>query len=200
MNSKIEMVEQEEEKLTKKKLIIWEVIGWAVIFGFGSLFHFWFEWFPWKPYGWFFAINESMWEHSKLSFWPALIFYTVQYIILRKKNRNLAVAGAISLSIGILFMQAFYYTIVGAFGQETRSLALSLTTFILATIMQQLIHFLILSIKTELEKKRQLIIDIISLVSIVLLIIIIVLFTYIQPELPIFYDDYNGLYGFIPTS
>ena len=200
MNAKVEEIETKLEGLSKRKLIIWEVIGWVVIFGFGSLFHFWYEWFPWKPYGWFFAINESMWEHSKLSFWPALIFYVIQYIVLRKKNNNLAVAGAVSLAVGILFMQAFYYTIVGAFGQETRTLALSLSTYILAVLAQQLTHYFIINIKTDFEQKRQLTIDIISLVYIIMLIVMVVLFTYIQPELPIFYDDYNGIYGFIPPS
>ncbi|MFW9925126.1 MAG: DUF6512 family protein [Candidatus Thorarchaeota archaeon] len=200
MSTKVEAVESEIGDLTKKKLIIWEVIGWVVIFGFGSLFHFWYEWLPWKPYGWFFAINESMWEHSKLSFWPALIFYLIQYFVLRKKNKNLAVAGALSLAVGIIFMQSFYYTIVGAFGQETRSLTLSLSIFILAVLAQQFTHYLIISINIDLDQKRQLTIDIISLVYIVMLIVIVILFTYIQPELPIFYDDLNGIYGFLPTS
>lgn len=200
MNTKVETVEDKSGNLTKKNLIIWEVIGWVAIFGFGNLFHFWYEWFPWKPYGWFFAINESMWEHSKLTFWPALLFYVIQYIFLRKKNKNLVFSGAISLAVGILFMQSFYYTIVGVFGEEARSLALSIITFILAVTAQQLAHYFLLKIKTDFDYKKQLTIDILSLVYVVFLVTIIILFTYIQPELPIFYDDFNNVYGFMPTS
>ncbi len=202
MDSKIIAVEEgiSEDKKLKRDLIIWEVVGWVVIFGFGSLFHFIYEWLPWKGYAWFFAINESMWEHTKLSFWPGFVFYIVEYFALRKRTEKILIAKAVALYIGPLVMLTFYYTMVGVFGDDIKTIALSMITFVIATALQQLSSYWLLTIKPViLEKKKQLILDIISLTVVGLLMVAMIVFTYVQPPLDLFYDFYNSTYGFLPS-
>ncbi|MFW9925127.1 MAG: DUF6512 family protein, partial [Candidatus Thorarchaeota archaeon] len=62
----------DEIDLHKKEIMIWQIVGGIVIFSLGALWHFMFEWFGgWPPIGWFLPVNESVWEHIKLMFWPA---------------------------------------------------------------------------------------------------------------------------------
>ncbi|HUT80649.1 MAG TPA: DUF6512 family protein [Candidatus Bathyarchaeia archaeon] len=202
MDTKIVAIEDDiaKDRKLRRDIIIWEAVGWLIIFGFGNLFHFYYEWVPWKGYGWFFAINESMWEHIKLAFWPALIFYTIQYFVLRKRTEKIIVAKAIALYVGPIVMLAFYYTMVGVFGEEIKSIWLSIITFIFATVIQQLSSYALLTIKPVIDKKKQKILDIISLVVVGLLMIAMIVFTYVQPQIDLFYDTYNATYGFLPTT
>jgi hypothetical protein len=56
-----------------------ELIGIAVIAGLGSLLHFAFEWSgELRPVAIFAAVNESVFEHLKLTYWPALFYTAVE--------------------------------------------------------------------------------------------------------------------------
>ena len=78
----LETIEQ-----NKKQIKIWHITGWFVIFGLSALWHFMFAWLgDWEPIGWFFSVNESVWEHVKIMFWPAILFYAVEAIFLWKKT------------------------------------------------------------------------------------------------------------------
>jgi len=60
--------------LTKRKVLVIEVIGTLFIIIQGSAFHFTYELSGNNPVvGSISAVNESVWEHLKLAFWPALI-------------------------------------------------------------------------------------------------------------------------------
>ena len=190
-----EYIEASSNEKARKDLIIWTVIGWVVIFGLGNLFHFMYDWIQWKPIGWLFPINESMWEHTKLSFWSGLFFYIAEYFILRKKYNKIIVGRTEGLFAGIIVMLSFYYTIEGAFG--VAGWGLSIGTYVLSTIVQQLVGFFIINMDKEFEAKNQKILDIVSLVFVGVLIVVMILFTYIQAEIPLFYDDVNATYGFI---
>ena len=60
---------------TKSKSIFgYELAGIVFIVIIGSMLHFTFELFGHQSVvGVFSAVNESMWEHLKLGFWPALV-------------------------------------------------------------------------------------------------------------------------------
>ncbi len=196
MNSREdEFIEATNEKKFKTDLIIWTVAGWAVIFGLGFLFRYMYEWIEWKPIGWLFPINESMWEQIKLGFWPGVFVYIAEYFFLRKKYNKVIVGRTEGLFVGIIAMLSFYYTMEGAFGVSGWSL--SIGTFIFATVLQQFVGYFIINIEKELDDVRQKTLDIVSLISVGLLLVLMIVFTYVQVELPLFYDDVNGTYGFI---
>jgi hypothetical protein len=87
------------------------------------------------------AVNESVWEHLKLAFWPMLVWWLVGYLLLgRKKSGSparFAVTCAISEVVCLWFIVAFFYTYTGAFGIE--SLALDILSLFLGLVAAVLV-------------------------------------------------------------
>ncbi len=66
-----------------------ELIGIIFIVFLGSMLHFTFELSGRNPLvGIFPAVNESVWEHLKLAFWPAMLYAFIEYRYLKKIVSN----------------------------------------------------------------------------------------------------------------
>lgn len=62
---------------------VYQWIGIVVVCILSVPFHFLYEWLGENTVvGLFFPINESIWEHLKLVFWPLLVWWILGYIIL----------------------------------------------------------------------------------------------------------------------
>ncbi|MCJ7665514.1 MAG: DUF6512 family protein, partial [Actinobacteria bacterium] len=60
--------------MKRKKLLTWEMLGILFAFILGSLLHFTFELSgSWGPMALISGVNESVWEHLKIGFWPAFV-------------------------------------------------------------------------------------------------------------------------------
>ena len=65
----------------RKRALAWELAGVPFIFCIGALLHFVYEWAgAWWPLALVAAVNESVWEHLKLAFWPSVIYAAVEYV------------------------------------------------------------------------------------------------------------------------
>jgi hypothetical protein len=198
MDTRVEDIQENGEGIKlKRTYLIWHLAVWVGLFGLGFLFHYIFEWVPWKPWGWLFPVNESMWEHTKLALWPSIILYGIEFGFLRKYNKKILIAKVEAIFVSIIAMLAFYYTVEGAFGAS--GWALSIGSYVFATVLQQITSYIIMTLGPDLDDKKYLIMNIIALVSLGILIIITIVFTYIQPALPIFYDEIFDTYGFLPS-
>jgi hypothetical protein len=50
--------------------------GIPCIFFTGCMLHFLYRWTGfWPPVAWLTAVNDSLWEHGKPAFWPALAWW-----------------------------------------------------------------------------------------------------------------------------
>jgi len=73
----------------KAKILNFELIGIVFIVFVRSALHFTFDLSGRNPFaGIFSAVNESVWEHLKLSFWPALLYVIIEYRYLKKTAGN----------------------------------------------------------------------------------------------------------------
>ena len=94
----------------KIKLVLWEIGSFIWVVLAGSALHFSFELSEfWTPLAFISAVNESVWEHLKMYFWPGLIFALVQYTYTRDVANNYWYAKLASLIVtplGIIF--SFY--------------------------------------------------------------------------------------------
>lgn len=171
-----------------KRLIITESIGLIFCLAMSFIFHFAYEWLG-KPAGlaFLFATNESVWEHSKIIFYPYLIFGIVEYFVLKPDLKTYFTAKCLPLVLCIPIMLIIFYTYSGIIGKNYVGVDITLTIaiiiFMFATSFKMISnnsytkHFIWLAITT----------------AIILLLLII--FTYYQPPISLFYDHLKGAYG-----
>lgn len=184
-----------ETPKNKRTFLIWHIIGGFIIIILGTIFHFIFEWSNyWRPIGWFVAVNESVWEHFKLGFWPGLIFYAIEFFFIRKKANNYWSAKGIALYLNPIIIGMLFYTYRGALGIE--SLVIDILTFVVAVIVQQYVSYKIVTAK-KISEKFDLSLNIGALAGIAILTTMFVVFTYYPPVIPLFYDMEVGGYGIL---
>ena len=174
-----------------RKIFLWELIGIVFVVVLGSIFHFVFEWLNfWPPIGGFFPVNESVWEHLKLVYWPIVIFSIIEYFPLKKKANNCLLAKFLAIIVACLTIVIFFYAYTAILGEDL--LIFDILSFVLGIVLGFLVSYKILTLK-ELPQWSM----VISLISLILVGFIFILFTYYPPELPIFQDPISGLYGII---
>ena len=171
----------------------WILLGIPVLSIIGSLMHFVYEWSGNSVLvGIFAPTNESVWEHLKLSFWPALIWWFLGYYFLNKSNGFLTVQWFVSCAIAELVyplvILSFYYTYTGALGIE--SLILDIFSFFLAVAVGQGLAFHLF--KYAKLSHYSLYIAIVILIS---LATAFTIFTFGPPHLPMFKESLTGKYG-----
>jgi len=175
----------------KRPILKWELIGIAVISLVGSALHFVFEWSGnWAPVGVIAAVNESVWEHFKLAFWPALLYAICEYPFFRRSAKNFMIAKAAGIYAMPMAIAVIFYSYTAIIGHEI--LIVDILSFFVAVALGQLTSYKILTI-------RQLPawLDKLGLALVILLAIAYGVFTFYPPHLPIFRDAVSGGYGII---
>ena len=155
-----------------RKILALEIAGTLFIIFLGTALHFTFDFSGRNPIvGSFSAVNESVWEHLKLPFWPALLWMLIEIYPLRKEVSNFFAAKAIGLIVMIVIIPAVFY---------------AYTVFTEENLAVDKLY------KKDTPSKRT---EIFALIVITLLAIIFVTFTYYPPHLSIFQDSNTGQYG-----
>ena len=130
------------------KIFIWELLGAFFIIIVGALFHFMFEWlgsFP--PIGGFFPVNESVWEHLKLPYWPLIIYSLIEFKFIREKSNNLIFAKTIAILINIGVILITFYTYTAILGTEL--LIIDILSFIIGVIIGQFVSAKVMSLEEK---------------------------------------------------
>lgn len=171
----------------------WILLGIPVLFFVGSLMHFIYEWSGNSIIvGIFAPVNESVWEHLKLTFWPMLIWWFIGYSIICKRNKISAAQWFISCAVSIvvcpLVIVIFYYTYTGALGIQL--LILDIFSLLLGLFAGQ---GLALHVYTYAKAKASSFY--IAIAILILVAITFTVFTFAPPQIPLFKDPLTGNYG-----
>jgi hypothetical protein len=175
---------------TKIDLKNLEIIG--AIFGivFGTMLHFIYQWSGhavWTAY--FSAVNESVWEHMKLFFFPLLVFTLVEWFWVKEKDKLLFAKMAEAV-LGIIFIAAVFYTYTGALGVE--NVIDDIVTFMVAVVLGKTLSFAVLSSD---YKPRLPFAAYIYGAGLVALTLFFFIATFNPPKVPLFRDSETGNYG-----
>ena len=174
---------------SNKTVLIYELIGIVFIIFLGSALHFTFALSGNQPIvGAFSAVNESIWEHLKLAFWPALLLITIEYPLLRKTANNFFIAKAIGVYLMVTIIPIVFYSYTAFSGKSI--FAIDISSFVVAVTIGQLLSYKLLTYR-QLTRN----INKIAVAAIILLAIAFILFTYYPPQLQIFKDSLTGKYG-----
>lgn len=102
--------------MNAKKFRNTEIISAAATVAGSFLFHFLYVWTQNGFIALFSAVNESIWEHVKIVFFPYLIAAGIEYLVLKPSLRRYLTAKAAGLIFIPLAMISFYYTYSGILG------------------------------------------------------------------------------------
>lgn len=109
------------------------MIGILFVLVTGTLSHFVYGWTDHNEIaGLFTPVNESVWEHMKLLFFPMFIYSCFLYFKFRKSVPCILCALCLGILAGAVLIPALYYAYTGILGKNI--FALDISTFILSVI------------------------------------------------------------------
>lgn len=171
----------------------WILSGIPVLFIVGFFMHNIYKWSGNSIIAGIFApVNESVWEHLKLTLWPMLFWWIAGCVILGKNNETFLSQWFVSCTVAELACPlaiiSFYYTYTGAFGIE--SLVLDIFSLLLGVAAAQ---GLALHVYKNAKLSRHSLY--ISIAILILLAAAFTAFTFAPPHIPLFKDSLTGKYG-----
>jgi len=180
------------EKVDYRRILRWEMWGILFIVLLGALLHFTFELSSgWLPLGVISAVNESVWEHLKLAFYPSLFLTLIEYFLLFRPQKPFS-GFLFSRALGTLAMPliivAIFYSYTSFTGESI--LAVDLSSFVIAIVAGQFISYLLVR-RFAFPHWA----DATGLFIFAAGILLFAIFTFYPPYLGIFQDPVSGQYG-----
>lgn len=144
-------------------------------------FHFLFDLIPFPPFAIYFPVNESIFEHTKLTFTPFILTYLIFYIFNRKKIDKTKFLSSliIAISSASITMLAFYYLFNLIANKDITFLNI-LSLFIGVVVSQALAIF---TYKKDIKWSKE-----ISIYTLITITVIFLIFTVNPPYLDFFKD------------
>ena len=174
-----------ESKLIKAQLIV--ILSSLIL---GTLLHFTYEWSGNNLFvGSFSAVNESIWEHLKLVFYPMLIAMIIEYFFVKKDVNNYIEAKTIGIFTAIFFIIVSFYTYSGIIG--TSVIVIDILIFIISIILGEYAAYRLMKRKDE----STVLTTSLSIIILLFLLLCFIIFTYVPPEVNLFRDITTGIYG-----
>ena len=172
----------------KHSIKLWSFWGFAVTSLVGTLLHFLYEWtgnsILVAPFS---AVNESIFEHMKLLFFPLLFFALVQSRFFQDQ-KNFWCIKLKTVLLGIFLIPALYYLYNGAIGKSPDFVNIAIF-FITAAIV------FFAEAKLLEGRASAKVSPTVSLIALATLAVLFIIFTFFPLTLPLFQDPTTRAYG-----
>lgn len=166
------------------------IIGFIFTIFIGTIFHYIYEWSGQNEVvALFSAVNESVWEHLKLLFFPALIYAIFEYILYGKNYKNFICAKFISVILGMTFIISAFYIYTGIIGNHI--IFIDIIIFIIAVLITYRFSYKAINNDKSYSKNRL----IACSIGIMFFIAIFFTFTFNPPKINLFLDTSTNSYG-----
>lgn len=164
------------------KLKKWHIAGFIFIVCFGTFLHFAYDLSGQNELvGYFSSVSESVWEHLKLIYWPAMIFAVGEYFAYGRYEPDFFAVKMCGVFCAMSFIVTFFYTYSGILGFNL--LGVDIASFILSAALCQYISFRLFSSESSGDGADGLR----GFVVLALMAACFVLWTYAPPELGLFW-------------
>ena len=174
--------------MNKKKIRNFQIFSIIFTFILGSLLHFTYTLSGNNPVvAIFSSINESVWEHLKLLFFPMLLTTIIGCFYIGKEEPNFLCSKTIGILVSMVFMVIFFYTYTGILGKNIP--AIDIASFFIATIVGEFVSYVLIVNKFKCN-------NVIAIITLILIFTCFIIFTYFTPNIGIFKDPVTGRYGF----
>ena len=177
----------------KKSMTSWQTGGFIFTAVVGTLLHFLFDWTGGSVVAALFsAVNESIWEHMKLLFYPMVVFALIEYFVWGKDIESFWCIKLIGILVGLVLIPVVYYTYTGILGVKADWF--NITIFFLATGIAFWVKTKLFQNGFVCPINLKWAFAVICMIAIVFTVL-----TFIPPHIPYFEDPITGSYGFWRT-
>lgn len=174
----------------KQSISYWQVAGFLFTSILGTFLHFLFDLSDHSVIAAIFsAVNESIWEHMKLIYYPMLLFALIEFQFRGKDHKAFWCIKLVGILFGLTLIPVLYYTYTGIFGVSVD--LLNITIFFLSA-------GLAFWVESKLFQKENgcCLSSRTSFILICMIGVVFTLLTFFTPEIPFFKDPVTGSYGF----
>lgn len=173
----------------KKSVCHWQMGGFIFTGIFGTFLHFLFDLTGGSAAaGLFSAVNESIWEHMKLLFYPMVVFAIIEYLAWGREDRRFWTVKLVGIFTGLLLIPVLYYTYTGALGVSADWF--NITIFFLTAGAVYRLETRLFEAENLPKLPPWVAVGLICLVAAVF-----TLLTFFPPHIPLFRDPQTGSYG-----
>jgi len=177
----------------KKAVSTWQVAGFIFTSILGTFLHFLFDLAGESAAAALIsAVNESIWEHMKLIYYPMLLFSLLEY---RFWGREMPYFWCVKLKgilLALVLIPALYYLYTGALGMSANWF--NVTIFFLAAAAAYWTETKLFRTQRPCRTPDRL-----AFLLLLLIAAVFTLFTFHTPQAPLFRDPVTGTYGFFRT-
>lgn len=174
----------------KQSVPVWQMLGFVFTGVVGTLLHFLFDWTGGNGIAALFsAVNESIWEHMKLLYYPMLAFAFIEYSRWGKETPGFWCIKLVGMLTGLVLIPTLYYTYTGILG-------VSADWFNIAIFFLAAAAAFYLETKLFTKEYPCRIAPDKAFVILCLIGVIFTVLTFATPKLPFFQDPLTGTYGF----
>lgn len=178
--------------MEKKDIRKYHIISFIFVSILGTILHFLYDWSGENIIvGLFSAVNESIWEHLKLIFYPMLFSSIIGYFLFGKNIENYWCSRLKGILSAIIFVVIFFYTYSGILGKIIDTI--NILSFYIAVFVGEYISY------KNMIKHKLCNINIVFYI-ITFIIFIFTLFTFATPKIGIFKDPMDNTYGIYNKS
>ncbi len=126
--------------MLKEKAFWGSVIGFFAVCIVGTVWHFVYDWTGQNAIvGAFAPINESVWEHLKLLFFPAMLYTIGEYFFYGKKIPGFLFSRFVGILVGLIFIPVMFYAYSIPLGKSV--VFLDVLIFIVAVAICYIVSF-----------------------------------------------------------
>ncbi len=173
----------------KFKTILPYIISYIIASSLGVIFHFLFAWLnesvivaPFVP------VNESIFEHLKLLFYPFLIVSIIELLTRKRSLKKCLPYRILFITLAIIILPTIYYTLKSCIGNVG---FVNILLYFLSLFLAYLLSYI--------AEKKQLVptkaMQLTALFITILLIFTFTLMTFTPPEIELFRDPITSTYG-----
>ena len=163
-----------------KKIRNYQIFSIFFTFLLGTILHFTFEWSRNNQViSIFSSINESVWEHLKLLFFPMLLTTIIGLLYFRINIPNYICSKSIGIFVAMAFTVIFFYTYTGILGINIALIDIS--SFFIATILGEITSYILIINKYTCS-------NFLAIVFLFLMCICFIVFTFNPPKIGLFKD------------
>lgn len=173
----------------KKSIPQWQMAGFVFVSIAGTLLHFAFDWSGQRAFaGLFSAVNESIWEHMKLIFYPMALFALVAYRFWGKEHPRFWCTKFTGILTALLLIPMLYYTYTGILGVSIDWLNITIFFLAAGAAFWLETHIFLQNHPCRLPART-------AMLLMILMAITFTVFTFRPPEIPFFLDPVTKTYG-----